>query len=777
MPELRMTHRFATLIAAALLAACGSDPTVPFFPAPDASAADATDAGEVDAEDIGSDSADDPTDLDADSSTDALTDVEPDTESDAEPDVALDAHADAQRDPDALSDSGDAADASVDLDTADGEDADTAEDLDAAEDVDGDATSCPDEGACLEPGSFCAASAATFCELGDDGCLVEIEVRCDLLGEVCAVFDGTAGCYEACEGPAVCDAAFECVDDLARACEESPLGCLVESDSDRCAVDQLCVVEPGRAFCQTMCGDVPACDPAEFARACLDDRDLFSCQPQAGTECFGEAITDCGETGATCVTDATSRCEVLSCGNGAFDEGEECDDGNRLPGDGCNSDCELNDGWFCWLWPSECVESLCGDGTVSRGEGCDDRNADDLDGCSSDCHLEVPPRTSDRPRIVGSLTSTDVLYEAPTPACRDIGLTEFYGDFYWVVNPHEFPVDATFQLDAFTGDTDTLYVFAEDFRPDEPTDSCLQANRTTLFGSTSIQREMAPGEVVVLGASSSERFGTGSYSISVFTGRCGDRRVDSVEGCDDGNTESGDGCSEACEVEPGYSCSLDGLGSVCVEPVCGDGSWGPPVEECDDGNTESGDGCDEFCVLEEGARCAFFETTECVLTVCGDDVLDWGEGCEDGNLIDGDGCDSLCRLEIPDVDESSVTEGRLEPGIDSEFRRPDGSCGGGFLLAYDALTLVNDSAEARSVQAVVAADTSVYVATYTAAFDPAAPGLTCIDSVASLAPPFEMPPVTVAPGEEMVLTIAPFRLDAEAFDWSVEFRGVVPEAP
>jgi hypothetical protein len=52
-----------------------------------------------------------------------------------------------------------------------------------------------------------------------------------------------------------------------------------------------------------------------------------------------------------------------------------------------------------------------------------------------------------------------------------------------------------------------------------------------------------------------------------------------------------------------------------------------------------------------------------------------------------------------------------------------------------------------------------------------------VDSVVSLSPPFEMPPVTVDPGQEMVLTIAPFRLDAEAFDWSVEFRGVEPEAP
>ena len=34
------------------------------------------------------------------------------------------------------------------------------------------------------------------------------------------------------------------------------------------------------------------------------------------------------------------------CGNGKLDPGEECDDGNTLPGDGCTSQCKLDDP--CW---------------------------------------------------------------------------------------------------------------------------------------------------------------------------------------------------------------------------------------------------------------------------------------------------------------------------------------------------------------------------------------------------------------------------------------------
>jgi cysteine-rich repeat protein len=62
---------------------------------------------------------------------------------------------------------------------------------------------------------------------------------------------------------------------------------------------------------------------------------------------------------------------------------------------------------------------------------------------------------------------------------------------------------------------------------------------------------------------------------------CGDAVQDSFEFCDDGNTQSNDGCSESCEEE-----------------YCGDGVVNGQVEQCDDGNLKSGDACDELCQLE-----------------------------------------------------------------------------------------------------------------------------------------------------------------------------------
>src|ERR1044071_3301013 len=66
---------------------------------------------------------------------------------------------------------------------------------------------------------------------------------------------------------------------------------------------------------------------------------------------------------------------------------------------------------------------------------------------------------------------------------------------------------------------------------------------------------------------------------------CGDGVHDPSEGCDDGNTSDGDGCSAVCEVETDH-------------PVCGNGVR-ESGEDCDDGNAANGDGCSAACALEQ----------------------------------------------------------------------------------------------------------------------------------------------------------------------------------
>lgn len=85
----------------------------------------------------------------------------------------------------------------------------------------------------------------------------------------------------------------------------------------------------------------------------------------------------------------------------------------------------------------------------------------------------------------------------------------------------------------------------------------------------------------------------GSYSLTItrtagtcnLLGGCGNDSTDIGEACDDGNTESCDGCSADCSIE---------------ETGCGDGIQCGD-EECDDGNTDNGDGCSATCREETTA--------------------------------------------------------------------------------------------------------------------------------------------------------------------------------
>ncbi|HEX6275264.1 MAG TPA: DUF4215 domain-containing protein, partial [Polyangiaceae bacterium] len=131
----------------------------------------------------------------------------------------------------------------------------------------------------------------------------------------------------------------------------------------------------------------------------------------------------------------------------------------------------------------------------------------------------------------------------------------------------------------------------------------------------------------------------------VTTVRCGDSVVAGTETCDDGNDDatgapvSGDGCSETCELESGFTCPRPG---ASCRPVCGDGR-ALGREGCDDENTQSGDGCDENCSLEDGFVCPPGET--CRPTVCGDGTREGSEQCDDRNVRPYDGCSPACKDE------------------------------------------------------------------------------------------------------------------------------------
>lgn len=315
-------------------------------------------------------------------------------------------------------------------------------------------------------------------------------------------------------------------------------------------------------------------------------------------------------------------CFPTTCGDMMIDydwetqTGENCEDGNTEPGDGCGADCRAEPGWICdW---AGCQRVVCGDGIVSRGEfgtgeQCDDRNTEDGDGCDSRCQIEPGWYCDD------------------WSGCQRV----ICGDL--VISWGE---------------------------------QCDDGNKEDGDGC-SAQCMAEPGWACFWRPGACERV------------VCGDGRQMSdeagtvVEMCDDGNKVGGDGCSEDCQIEPGFVCELTG----CRPIVCGDGfidrpgggGWGPgppkpeepaaaedkrmpppdgggggvlqPLDEqCDDGNDRPGDGCDASCQIEDGWFCEA-PGRPCVKPVCGDGEVEGPEQCDDGGLADGDGCSAECRRE------------------------------------------------------------------------------------------------------------------------------------
>jgi fibro-slime domain-containing protein len=160
----------------------------------------------------------------------------------------------------------------------------------------------------------------------------------------------------------------------------------------------------------------------------------------------------------------------------------------------------------------------------------------------------------------------------------------------------------------------------------------------------------------------------------VYAATCGDGVVSGAEVCDDGLDAAlnapvaGDGCSEACAIEPGFVCPA--AGAAC-RAVCGDGLV-RGREQCDPASNVPGmlDACDTSCALVPGWVCPAGEA--CRRTTCGDGRVEGSEQCDDRDTLPYDGCSPDCRAE-PRCGSTGSPVGACRS-----------SCGDGILLATDA---------------------------------------------------------------------------------------------
>ncbi|MEZ4301120.1 MAG: pre-peptidase C-terminal domain-containing protein [Polyangiaceae bacterium] len=404
------------------------------------------------------------------------------------------------------------------------------------------------------------------------------------------------------------------------------------------------------------------------------------------------------------------------CGNGTIDPGEQCDgdalgtatcqsegfDGGTLA---CAADCTLN--------VSNCTGAeICGDGKDNDGDGltdCEEREC--APACEDSCLAPIPlTDPADTPGL--SAGHANQL----TPSCAAESGAEV---------AYSITAATTGMLDAILIE-DGSATFSLSVRTDCASDASeLGCTTTYVAGQDSTLKLSVPvteGQTLILVVDTEGASSAGTYTLGAQTRPilCGDGIQDSVEACDDANTDAGDGCSPTCtlesnEVEPndalgqaapfaapyfasispegdidfvqidlpspgGIKVSVNGLG----EMACSDGSMDSYLTLLDDqgkvlaanDDVVSGSLCSLAAApgLAAGTYYAKIEaspmsppdaaTFPYELTVtpfaCGDGVKDPGEECDDGNLMSGDACTPTCMFTVTET-EPNDTIGQSAP--------------------------------------------------------------------------------------------------------------------
>ena len=310
--------------------------------------------------------------------------------------------------------------------------------IDAGEDCDGadlGTETCLTQGfdsgtlACANDCNFDTSGCATAALCGNGA--IDAGEQCDgavLGGQTCISLGfegGTLTCSASCT--TITTACFACGDGNVDAGEQCDDGNTV--DGDGCSA--ICESEGPPATWTCNATFYAAADGCDCSCGAHDpDCDIV---PSEELFCNGTLST----TGTTCVADVCVIPPIV-CGNGIVQTGEQCDDGNTTPGDGCSATCQIevpatwtcmasffsaHDGCDCGcgahdpdcdIMPSEtlyctgvsaspgttCVADVCvippvvcGNGIVQTGEQCDDGNTTAGDGCSATCQTEPPPPT------------------------------------------------------------------------------------------------------------------------------------------------------------------------------------------------------------------------------------------------------------------------------------------------------------------------------------------------------------------------------------------------
>ena len=314
--------------------------------------------------------------------------------------------------------------------------------------------------------------------------------------------------------------------------------------------------------------------------------------------------------------------ELAQCGNDVTDDGEACDDGNNNSCDGCSADCTR-------------VDAVCGDGTRECSEQCDDGNETPGDGCEADCTLPatagllLPGVTLPtagcfaewKLAIANGAINPNTQLPSSTQICTDgdprcdtdltrDGVCTFGAQLCLRVPDERLPDCTPDALELVNIKQPQLPGGANPL--DQGNAQALASGLTALGGEVRAGNTILQSGPPITGSNvctqtmnfkvAHQPSGLGKRAFNILaedvagmtmssnlarlwcapnTSVCGNGTEEVAEACDDGNTNSCDGCNASCQVE---AC---GNGIVECNEFCDDGPLnGTPGNRCSASCTE-----------------------------------------------------------------------------------------------------------------------------------------------------------------------------------------------
>ncbi|MEP7121610.1 MAG: DUF4215 domain-containing protein [Byssovorax sp.] len=237
---------------------------------------------------------------------------------------------------------------------------------------------------------------------------------------------------------------------------------------------------------------------------------------------------------------------------------------------------------------------VCGNGTKEPGEQCDDGNTANGDGCNSLCKIEVATE------IEPNNTPAQALANGPFPAnmlwtgaISPIGDKDYYA--LLVTNAVDITIatfDGTGAPNCASSHDTEIRLFASNGTTQLSSDDDSGPGLCSLItaAANTGNRHLLPGTYYISVEEHLNDASIADYMVQIaFTAVCGNGVKEGYEACD--GTAN---CTATCSIIP----------------VCGDGVLSA-AEACDDGNTANGDGCSSACAVESGFTCTVGAPSVC----------------------------------------------------------------------------------------------------------------------------------------------------------------------